>query len=190
MNLSIHLILGTITGAIGALIASSKGRNAVGWFFGGFFLGLIGLIIVAVLPNLKRQREYEAQLARENRRLREQVKQERIKNESFRRYTTGRLDVHDQALGLDTRTAQALPGTAAAPQLTMGDPLAIPIEPPVARLWYYEVEGQAMGPVPEAEVRDLLQAGRIGPQTLVWCEDLGSWTPASRVAAFYSPGAQ
>ena len=31
------------------IIAHSKGRSAVGWFFGGFFLGGIGLIIVCCL---------------------------------------------------------------------------------------------------------------------------------------------
>lgn len=32
------------------IIASSKNRSAAGWFFGGLFLGLIGLLIVACLP--------------------------------------------------------------------------------------------------------------------------------------------
>lgn len=31
------------------IIAHKKGRSAVGWFFGGLLLGLIGLIIVACL---------------------------------------------------------------------------------------------------------------------------------------------
>ncbi len=31
------------------IIASKKGRSTVGWFFGGFFLGGIGLIIVSCL---------------------------------------------------------------------------------------------------------------------------------------------
>ena len=34
------------------IIARSKGRSAVGWFFGGLFLGVIGLIIVANLKSL------------------------------------------------------------------------------------------------------------------------------------------
>ena len=32
------------------IIAAKKGRSAVGWFFGGLFLGGIGLIIIACLP--------------------------------------------------------------------------------------------------------------------------------------------
>ena len=31
------------------IIASYKGRSSVRWFFGGLFLGLLGLIIVACL---------------------------------------------------------------------------------------------------------------------------------------------
>jgi len=31
------------------IIANKKGRSAVGWFFGGLFLGGIGLIIVSCL---------------------------------------------------------------------------------------------------------------------------------------------
>ena len=31
------------------IIAHKKGRSAVGWFFGGLFLGGIGLIIVSCL---------------------------------------------------------------------------------------------------------------------------------------------
>ncbi len=32
------------------IIATKKGRSAVGWFFGGLFLGGIGLIIISCLP--------------------------------------------------------------------------------------------------------------------------------------------
>lgn len=46
--------LGTINTIISMIIcpiiAGHKNRSVVGWIFGGFFLGLIGLIIVACLP--------------------------------------------------------------------------------------------------------------------------------------------
>lgn len=35
------------------IIANKKGRSAVGWFFGGLFLGGIGLIIVSCLGDKK-----------------------------------------------------------------------------------------------------------------------------------------
>ena len=46
----IGLVIAIIIGIICASIASSKKRSGVGWFFGGLFLGLIGLIIIACLP--------------------------------------------------------------------------------------------------------------------------------------------
>lgn len=36
-----------------SIIARKKGRSAVGWFFCGFFFGLIGLIIVCCLSSIK-----------------------------------------------------------------------------------------------------------------------------------------
>lgn len=35
-----------------AAIASAKGRNALGWFFGGFLLGPLGLLIVGFMPSV------------------------------------------------------------------------------------------------------------------------------------------
>jgi uncharacterized membrane protein YeaQ/YmgE (transglycosylase-associated protein family) len=48
----VWIIFGVIFGFACSSIAKSKNRDNVGWFFGGLFLGLIGLIIVALLPNL------------------------------------------------------------------------------------------------------------------------------------------
>jgi type II secretory pathway pseudopilin PulG len=106
--LLIRLVVMVICGVIAAAIASSKDRSVVGWFFGGFFLALIGIIIVAVLPNLKEQRSKEVSLERENRRLREQISQEQVKGEAFRRHASERLDTHDVHLGLDTRATNPL----------------------------------------------------------------------------------
>ena len=44
------LLGGTIMGIICAVIAKKKNRSGA-WFFGGFFLGLIGLIIILCLPD-------------------------------------------------------------------------------------------------------------------------------------------
>ena len=94
-----------IFGIICAAIAGSKGRSVIGWFFIGFFFGLLGLIIVLVLPNLKEAEQKELQMETEQRRLREQLRQERIKHEQFRKHAQARLDTHDNVLGLDTKNA-------------------------------------------------------------------------------------
>ncbi len=115
------IILKVICGAIAAAIASSKGRSTIGWFFGGFFLDIIGIIIVAVIANLKEQQAHRQHVSRENRRLREQLHQERMKQEAFRQHATARLDVHDDHMGLDTKqVGSALPGATAQQYLLDG----------------------------------------------------------------------
>lgn len=50
----VFTILGIINTVISMIacpiIAGHKNRSVAGWLFGGLFLGLIGLIIVACLP--------------------------------------------------------------------------------------------------------------------------------------------
>ena len=49
----IGIIVTIISSIASPIIAHKKGRSAVGWFFGGFFFGTIGLIIIACLPKKK-----------------------------------------------------------------------------------------------------------------------------------------
>lgn len=208
----ILIIFRVIIGGITSAIANSKGRSAVGWFFGGFFLDLIGLIIVAVLPNLTEQREKEEQIDLENRRLREQLQQERMKNEAFRMHAQTRLDVHDNHLGVDTRGATALPGGGAEPRLLADgsyelepDDYLAParqageqqlaasggaggagaVQPAAthARQWHYESNGQDVGPVTEQQFIELMRRGQINRHTLVWTEELRDWREAGQVRA-------
>jgi hypothetical protein len=43
--------------------------------------------------------------------------------------------------------------------------------------WYYAVNGQQIGPVAEAEFHNLVKAGTIKPDTLVWRDGLTAWQP-------------
>ena len=43
------IIVTVVSMIICPIIAHSKGRSALGWFFGGLFLGGIGIIIVSCL---------------------------------------------------------------------------------------------------------------------------------------------
>src|SRR5438477_7354663 len=89
-----YLFVMAVFAAASGTVAYFKGRNVLGWTLLGL-LGWVPLVIVACLPNLKEQAAREAHIAEENRRLREQLRQERIKSESFRQHTAARLDVHD-----------------------------------------------------------------------------------------------
>jgi uncharacterized membrane protein YjgN (DUF898 family) len=48
--------------------------------------------------------------------------------------------------------------------------------------WYYANNGQRSGPVSDAEFQSLVQAGTIGPATLVWRQGMANWLPYSQVA--------
>jgi uncharacterized membrane protein YeaQ/YmgE (transglycosylase-associated protein family) len=187
-SLVLQLIVGGVCGIAAAAIASGKGRNATGWFFGGFFLGIIGIIIVAVLSNKKKEAAKWQHANNERRRLREQLRQERIKNEHSRRHITRRLDAHDGALEMNTRDTGALPTAASEPPALKTAPAASRprMEDPTDRKWYYCENDAAMGPVRESALRDSLREGRLSHSTLVWREGMENWAEAAEVSTFRS----
>lgn len=191
------IVIFAICGVSAAIVAGYKGRSIVGWFIGGFALQIVGVVIVACLPNLKEERAYRESAELERQRLREQLRQERLKNEAYRRYSSQRLDTHDDALGVDTRSQGQLedegapwllpPETPAIPQNVM------PLEPALAgdgaagdddKLWYFEEGGQTQGPLPEGQIHRLIREQRINARTLLWAEGLRFWTLAKDIAAF------
>lgn len=183
--MAVILIINAIVGGLCAAIASSKGRSAVGWFFIGFFFGLVALIIVLVLSNLKDERRRFEEISADRRRLKEQLRQERLKSESFRRYATERIDTHDRVLGVNTKTVPELaPGAdGAVPALPRADldPL---VTAPGGSGWFYEKAGTPQGPVAQAQLASMLRSGEVSASTLVWTETMAEWTPAREVPEF------
>jgi uncharacterized RDD family membrane protein YckC len=51
--------------------------------------------------------------------------------------------------------------------------------------WYYAEAGQQTGPLDDAQFEQLVQGGRIQPETLVWREGMPNWQPYNQVR---SPG--
>lgn len=45
--------------------------------------------------------------------------------------------------------------------------------------WYYTLRGQQQGPVPEAQIRSLLQSGQLRPEEFVFREGMSDWAAAS-----------
>ena len=43
------------------------------------------------------------------------------------------------------------------------------------RNWFYASEGQQKGPLPEAQLRDLIARGMVRADTLVWTEGMPGW---------------
>lgn len=182
-QIMINLLINLVFGAITAAIANSKGRNVVGWFFLGFFFACIALIIILCISNLKEEAAKWSSNEIEQRRLREQLRQEQLKNEALRQHTVARLDLHDEKLGIDTRSA--------APGLSLGGPTlrisplrAAPAVPPPgypAQNWYTNEDGEQQGPYTFALLNTRARQGTLSSETLVWAEGLEEWQPAGTI---------
>ena len=199
--LVISLIIRCICGGIACAIASGKGRSTGGWFFGGFFLGIIGIVIVACISDLKAEQARHQRAAVERRRLREKLKQERMKSEGFRKHTVKRLDAHDRRLGVNTRRPRRLGTTRQRRRLPQGPAArsgsevasgtaSAPRTNPVGAsrqdtsLWYYEVNGETMGPVAQGAIQRMLQTGKLHLSSLLCRQDREDWLPASQISCF------
>jgi hypothetical protein len=181
-----------------AAIASSKGRSVVGWFFVGFLIGIIGLIICLCMSNLKAEQAQQMAMESRQRRLREQLRQEQLKGEAFRLYSMQRLDSHDKALGVDTRSQPgSLPGGGPGGDLKMlaqavdGDPGASPATDALNDMagydptqWYYNAQDTVKGPVSTQKIKDLFTAGKISIKTLLWSEGMADWRAMEEVPQF------
>ncbi len=188
MDNSVVIVGSLVFGAICAAIATGKGRSGVGWFFVGFFAGCIGLIIVLCMSDLKEEEQHRRRSRREHRRLREQLHQERLKNESFQNHVQGRLDVHDDALGLDTRS---LENQSSSPGRLLDGARrsdTVPALPPggaldniTGRTWYAQVGDESSKPLSFTELRELFQRRDIDERSLVWTEGMDDWLPLGRV---------
>lgn len=185
----IRLVFMLVFGGITSAIAASKGRNAVGWFFGGFLLGCIGLVIILCLSNLKEeQARWDSQQV-EQRRLREQLRQEQLKNEALRQHSLARLDMHDQKLGIDTRlTAPSLnpgPSQPMLAQLSMGQEPDPPDGLP-AEGWYLSENATQQGPYLWVLLHRRARQGTLKPESLIWVEGMTDWKPASEIPTLFS----
>jgi hypothetical protein len=166
-----------------AFLASNKGRNALGWFVGSFFVGLffnaniLLLILLLLSPDLNEQRTRLSQQEAWRRRHHEAFEQERSTNRRFRDHVIKRLDRHDDALGLPKM--EELPPEAPAPPKeivtypTMGD-----------GTWYLVIDSQEYGPVPEGEVVDKIKQGEISGETYAWSEGMHDWVRAKNIGNF------
>lgn len=168
---------------VAAMVASHKGRNALGWFLlcffsGIFFSSLIVLIILFVLPDL---REEETRVAREaawRRRHQESFEEERHVNRRFRRHVIKRLDRQDEALGLPPLEEAA--GEVPPPPR---DPAPYPLLGNGS--WYIVKDGHEEGPMPESSVIEKLRSGEVTGDTYVWSEGMQDWQRARATGNFH-----
>lgn len=168
------LILLAFGGACAAM-AGSRGRNPVIWFFLGFVFNCFALILLLVLPDMQEIEDRHQSAEDQNRRLQEELAQERQRNQSFRGHVKARLDVHDAALMVDTREQNPvteLPPPPPAP--TPLEELGLPGEG-----WFVaEAGGAADGPLSLPDLAMRLREGKVPRSALVWNADYEEeWLP-------------
>src|SRR5262245_62291610 len=72
-------------------------------------------------------------------------------------------------------------GMAIAGRLAPGAGNAAAPPPPPPTAWHVIELGQAIGPWSPEQLAQAARAGRIGPDTMVWCPGMASWAPARTV---------
>jgi len=55
--------------------------------------------------------------------------------------------------------------------------------PPLPNAWHVVENGQSVGPWSVAQLSQGIAAGRVGPDTLVWCQGMTEWVAARSVPA-------
>jgi hypothetical protein len=188
MMLVVQLVIMAALGTACALIASSRGRSPVGWFFIGAlpcWLGIFGLIMVLVLPDLKVQEERERRLADENRRLREKLRKDRMVADERHAEMNRRIGAHDVALGVDTAGAPvgALPDASPSPAASASPP---PSLSPFAdqhreASWFWARGTNRDGPIPFGDLQSHWRTGNVTSQTLVWKKGMTQWASVGDV---------
>jgi len=157
-------------------LANSRGRNPVGWFLLGFFFNCFALVMLFVLPDEKESEERDKRHRTTQRRLREELAQERQKNQQFRGHVKARLDVHDAALGVDTREQSVAELPAPAPPTPPPAPslAELPADVPLDGWYVAEAGSDADGPLSMEDLRARAAEGRLRPRTLIWNADYQS----------------
>lgn len=189
--LLVFVVVRFIFAGICAFIASGRGRSGAGWFFIGLLFDCFALIVLLVMPDLKKQEEERQRQERENRRLRELIAKDRQVVDTRTSAIDRRLGAHDQALGVDTtETAGQIAGDpVAAAAAGAGAALPPPLPSAAVAEWYYARNGERLGPVQAETIRHLVAAGAIAAGTLVWRQGMADWQPIETVRDFTGGGA-
>ena len=167
----LNLLLILFGGVVVTIIAQHRGRDVYGWFFLGVFFFCLAFILILVLPDLKEQNKREQRLLDENRRLKEQVRKDRMIADQRDLQVRRRLDAHDNALSMDT---SSLVSGVQPRELAAEQPRPESLNPWACQWWYFDEE-MRHGPRSFTQLQTLWQQGEIGRPTRVWTASMPDW---------------
>ena len=50
--------------------------------------------------------------------------------------------------------------------------------------WFYAIDGNQNGPVPETQIKNMFDEGQVNEDTLFWTEEMPDWLSASEIVTF------
>jgi membrane protease subunit (stomatin/prohibitin family) len=80
-------------------------------------------------------------------------------------------------VGMGNVVTGAIKGSTQPPSSAAGGPPPLPTQ----TQWYAGIEGQQVGPMTQESLQQMIQQGRITPDTLIWKQGMAGWEPASRI---------
>jgi GYF domain 2 len=167
-----------------AWLASTKGRNPVGWFLLGAFFNVFALVLVLLLPDLQQEGQQVRRTKQGHERLREEFKNHRQRTELELAEAHVRLDAHDRLAQVNTRIAPLQQAEVGQRTLSAGPtpPLPAAAQP----RWYYEYQGLAQGPESDSALKLRFLRGELLPATLVWRDGLADWVRAETQSELFA----
>ena len=179
-ELLLHLFIAAIFALICALVAKSRGRSPIAWFFIGGFFGCFALIVLFVIQDLKVEEEKQRRREKQIERLTERQRKDRASMDQRLEAQNQRLTAHDQAIGIDTSAAdpaarQSLP---APPRRSSG------VSDHATREWFFAEDAdtdEEFGPVSFEDLRQAYVRGEIGRDSLVWNDSMPDWATIEAV---------
>ena len=79
--------------------------------------------------------------------------------------------------GMGMAVVQQIPQMMNAATVQNNQPAPPPI--PKAVAYFLAIDGKQYGPFTVEQLRPFVPTGQITPQTLVWCQGMSAWAPAS-----------
>lgn len=174
----IQIVTMVVFAIICAIVARSRGRSPIAWFFIGGLFGCFALIVLFVTQDLKVEEERRRRREKQIERLSERQRKDRATMDRQLEAQNRRLTAHDQAIGVDTAQADS--------------PAALPA-PPRRRgksnghreaEWFFAVDEETdeeFGPVTFEDLRQAFLSGEIGHTSLVWNDAMPDWVTIDKV---------
>ncbi len=177
----IQLITMVVFAIICAIVARSRGRSPIAWFFIGGLFGCFALIVLFVTQDLKVEEERQRRREKQIERLSERQRKDRATMDRQLDAQNRRLTAHDQAIGVDTSTTDSPTALPAPPRRRAS---ADPASPHQSAEWFFAEDADAseeFGPVAFADLRKAFQMGEVGKASLVWNESMPDWATIESV---------